>query len=62
MKYCIREKSVDRQVDVRAIHDWTVREWGGDKVFLRQERGGRKEIKVESMEEDGSDLGEPDRF
>jgi len=43
------------------IHDWTV-EWGGDKVFVRRERGGKRGIKMESKEEDGSDLGELDRF
>jgi len=36
------------------------REWGQDIVFVRHERGGRREIKMESMEEDGSDLDELD--
>lgn len=38
------------------------REWGGDKVFVRWGRGGRRENKMESMEEDGSGLGELDGF
>lgn len=42
--------------------DYTV-EWGGEKGFIRQaERGGRKGMKRESMEESGSDSGELDQF
>lgn len=33
---------------------------GRNKVFIRRKRGGRGEIKMESMVEDGSDLGKVD--
>lgn len=48
------------------IHDWTVESWAGQSFCKAGERRKEGGIKMESTEEDGSDLGsdlgELDRF